>query len=228
MPATTTSASALPRRGKLVQEPVQTGHAHVGHQRDLAVPGLGRHPRLLGHGQVARPRRDDDHPPDLGARSLRASIRNVRPTGLCSPSGNDRPEMGRGRRLDPRHQPALLMRRSRSAGWPRSVGRLALAEDHLGKPAANPAVEVDLGESAGIDVRLGADPQCGVGRGQIARPQRHRASVSAHAGSMNLGIPLEGLSPRDRLACIDRWISLVTASPAVRNRFELSTAAWAW
>ena len=48
------------------------------------------------------------------------------------------------------------------------VCRLALAEDHLRKPAADPTVEIHLGKTAGIDIRLGPDSQRGVGRGQRA------------------------------------------------------------
>jgi len=42
---------------------------------------------------------------------------------------------------------------------------------------------------------------------------------------MNLGIPLRVCRPAIDLAGVLTLISLVTASPAVRNRFELSTAA---
>ena len=165
MPATTTSASALPRLGKLVQQPVQTRHAHVGHQRHLAVPGLGGDSRLLGHGQVTRARRDDDHPAHLAAGLGRALDPEGSADRIVLALGKHRPEMSRDRRIDPRDQPPLLMldqvRRIASI----CCRRLALAEDHFGKPAADPAVEIHLGKSAGIDVGLGPEPKRGVGRG---------------------------------------------------------------
>ena len=66
---------------KLVQEPVQAGDADVGDQRDLAVPGLGGDPRLLGHRQVAGPGRHDHDPAEL------------RP-GVAGPTDPERPAQG--------------------------------------------------------------------------------------------------------------------------------------
>jgi hypothetical protein len=51
------------------------------------------------------------------------------------------------------------------------LGRLALAEDDLGEAAARPPLQVDVGESAGLDEPLRADPPRGVRRGD--RPGRH-------------------------------------------------------
>ena len=101
MPATTTRASALPSRRQLVQEPVQARDAHVGHQRDLAVPGLGRDPRLLGDGEVARPRRDDDDPAELGLVRRRPGDPEGAAELVVLSLGEDRLEVGGGRGVDP-------------------------------------------------------------------------------------------------------------------------------
>ena len=73
MPATTTRASAPPSASSWLEQAVQAGDADVGDQRDLAVPRLGRHPRLLGDGQVARPGGHDHDPAELRARVVRVA-----------------------------------------------------------------------------------------------------------------------------------------------------------
>ena len=169
---------------------------------------IGLTPRLaslLGHGQVARPRRDDDHPPHLGARGLRAFDPERAADRVVPALRKRRPELARGRRLDPRHEPALPMRDQGPQNGLDLLCRLALAEDHLGKPAANPAVEIDLGKSPGIDVRLGADSQYGVGRGE--RTGRNGIEqVCQLIWIHEPRHPPEGLSPRDRAACLRRFL----------------------
>ena len=75
--------------------------------------------------------------PTLGAAGAGPGIRNVRPSSLCSPAGNDRLQMGRGRGIDPGHQPPLLVLEQGPQDGLDLRGRLALAEDHLGKTAAD-------------------------------------------------------------------------------------------
>ncbi len=52
--------------GELVQEPMQSGDADVGDQRDLAVPGLGRDLGFLGDRQVTGAGRHDHDPAQFG------------------------------------------------------------------------------------------------------------------------------------------------------------------
>jgi len=106
--------------------------------------------------------------------------------------------MGRGGRLDSRHEAPLPMRDQSPQNGLDLVCRLALAEDHLGKPAANPAVEVDLGKSPGIDIRLGADPHAASAVDSAPAATASSKCVSS-SWSMSLGI-LPELAPRDRLA----------------------------
>ena len=72
--------------------------------------------------------------------------------------GERRQEMSGGLGIEPRHQPALLVLQQRLQDRLDLLGRLPLAEDDLGKPAPDPAVQVDLGEPSRVLKRLDLDP----------------------------------------------------------------------
>ena len=71
--------------------------------------------------------------------------------------------------VDPGHQPPLPVPIEGPEDRLDLLGGLALAEDHLGEPAADAAVEVDRGEPAGLLERGRPDRRDGLGRGELAR-----------------------------------------------------------
>ena len=75
--------------------------------------------------------------PSFGPGSFGPRIRKVRPSALCSPSGKTRRQLRGRRRLDPGDQPPLLVLEHDAEDALDLLGRLPLAEDHLGEPAAD-------------------------------------------------------------------------------------------
>ena len=153
---------------------MQPGDADVGHQRDLAVPRLGRDPGLLGDGQVAGPGRHDHDLAELRPRVARgAGSGRSGPSALCSPSGKARLQVRGGRRLDPGDQPPLAVREQGPQDPLDLLGGLALAEDDLGEPATDAAMEVDLGEPARLLERAPSGARVdGLGGRRSARADR--------------------------------------------------------
>ena len=185
MPATTTKRIGIAQLGELVQQAVQTGHTHIGHQRHVAVPGQGGDTCLLGHRQVARACRDDHHPAYLAARLGRALDPKGSANRIVLALGENRPQMIRDRRIDPCDQPPLFMLDQCAQDGLDLRRGLALAEDHFGKSAPDTTVQIHLGEAAGINIGLGLEPKRGIGHRHFAGGDRRQICCSS-CGSMNL------------------------------------------
>ena len=160
--------------GKLVQQAVQTGHTHIGHQRHLAVPGQGGDTCLLGHGKVARTCRDDHHPAHLAARLGRALDPKGSANRIVLALGESRPQMIRDRRIDPCDQPPLFMLDQCAQDGLDLRRGLALAEDHFGESAPDATVQIHLGEAAGINIGLGLEPKRGIGHRHFSGGDRRQ------------------------------------------------------
>ena len=137
IPATTTRASAFFKCGSWCKQPVQARDPDVGDERDVAVPGLGRHPRLLGDRQVAGPGRHDHHAAQLRSVVVRpADAKGSAQRRYARPGGrrvvDARPPAGRAA------SPALPVRaqaassRSLRSARPSSPGRRRLPGNRTG------------------------------------------------------------------------------------------------
>ena len=146
IPATTTIASAPPSAFDLLEQAMQPRDADVGQESDLAVPRLGRNPRLLGHGQVARPGRDHHHLAQLRT-GVERSAEPESPAQRSSdcPSGKTRSRWAKVAGSTRVTRPPCSWRSSVSQDALDLLGRLPLTEDHLGKTAAETAMDVNVG-----------------------------------------------------------------------------------
>ena len=147
-----------------MQQAVQSGDADVGHQRDLAIPGLGRYAGLLGNRQIAGAGGHDAHAAQFSAIGFGPADAKRSAQGIMFSLGEDGHQM-RGRLgVEARHQAPLFVLQQGLQDRLDLHGRLPLAKDDLRETAADTAVQIDLGELARDLVRMDLNPPGGDGR----------------------------------------------------------------
>ena len=146
MPATTTIASAPPSAficwSRRCSPATPTSASSVTAQ--FHASAVTRASSATGRSLV--PGRDHHHLPQLRAGVERPAQPERPPQRIRLPVREHLLQVAADRRLDARDQPPLLVAEQRLQDAFDLLGRLPLAEDHLGETAAEPAVDVDVGE----------------------------------------------------------------------------------
>ena len=162
--------------------------------------------------------------PSLGPSSVGPGHPERPPDGVVLALRERGPQVLGGSRVDPGDESALLVGQERPQDGLDLLGRLPLPEDDLRESAAQPAMEVDLGEPAGVLERLHADPVHGLVRREpplLDVPEQFPQLMRVHRSHLEASDRIA----RQRLILDTRPIPLYPPSVPVRNRFELSCRA---
>ena len=147
--------ATLPQLGQVVQQPVQTGHAHVGYSLHLGADKLGGDRGLRRNRKIGGAGGQDG---DSGqARVVNAPVyddtsRHLVVTRVVDTLARGVEGIGRGTG----HEEAVGTSQDRGCNCRDLLRRLALPEYHFWETLSNRAVVIDLGE---LDVLVGEVPE---------------------------------------------------------------------